>query len=596
MKKKTLIFYLTIVFLGFHTEGPFAQGITSNNGANMVIGSGSYVVVTTNGISQSGMNTILTNNGTLVIEGALQNATDAVINGNGNYKVGGNWNDNALYYPGTSTVELTGNTAATILENNDFYNLTLNKGATNPIVGVSASSIFLQVVNNLTFTGANNKLQLNGFTLYVLHPIVGYDANKYVITSPTSLINAPVTSTPFVFPIGTSSTSYTPVTVTQTGAQIELNVNVVDQVLAFGTSGAPISTGVVNKTWRVSRYDGDFPNLTVTPQWNSTDQLSGMDNAKCGVSRYDNTTSAWDLTYNNVGARAGAGPYTRTRSGITGDGYFTVGGKSVATVLQLSAKVFLQGAYASASLMNDGLRSQSLIPAGENSSIQGGQTPRPVGFTHQGWGGGEIANGLGIFGVQPNTNDNIVDWVFIELRDPSVSSTVLHTRSALLQRDGDVVNEDGTSPLKIYGVPEGSYYISIKHRNHLGVRSATTKAMYALGPTVMDFTTSLSEALTPVSNPAMASVAGSKYALWGGNANGDLSVNISGFSAANSDYLKLRNTLGTSTNVLSNIYSNQDMNMDGSVNISGFSAANSDYLKLRNILGTSTNTISQPTF
>jgi hypothetical protein len=595
MKKNRIIFYITVAFSSLYTEGVIAQGITSSNGANMVISSGSYVVVTTNGISQSGMNTVLINNGTLVTDGALQNATDAVINGNGNYKVGGNWNDNALYYPGTSTVELIGNTAATILENNNFYNLTLNKGATNPIVGVSASSAFLQVANNFTFTGANNKLQLNGFTFYILQPIVGYDATKYVITSPTSLINAPVSSTPFVFPIGTSSTSYTPVTVTQTGAPIELLVNVTDQALAYGNSGSAISAGVVNKTWRVSRYNsGDIQNLTVIPQWNGTDQLSGMDDAKCGVSRYDINTSAWDLTYSNVGARSGSGPYTRTRSGITGDGYFTVGSKPVATYVLLSAKAFLQGPYASASLMNDGLRATSLIPSLESFTTVSGQSPRPNGFTHQAWGGGEAANGIGTFGVQPSTNDNIVDWVFVELRDPSVSSTVLHTRAALLQRDGDIVNEDGTSPLKIYGVPNGNYYISIKHRNHLAARSSATKSLSQAATTVMDFTTSLSEALSVPTTAynALATMSDGKFALWGGNVNSDASTRRNGPASAN-DYSLLTNYLGLTTSI-PNVYRREDVNMNGTVTRAGPLSIN-DASKLTSYLGTNT-IITQPTF
>ena len=64
--------------------------------------------------------------------------------------------------------------------------------------------------------------------------------------------------------------------------------------------------------------------------------------------------------------------------------------------------------------------------------------------------------------------DAIVDWVLVEFRDASDSSVILGSRSALLQRDGDVVNVDGVSPLAFNQVP-GNYFIIIKHRNHLGL-------------------------------------------------------------------------------------------------------------------------------
>jgi hypothetical protein len=70
---------------------------------------------------------------------------------------------------------------------------------------------------------------------------------------------------------------------------------------------------------------------------------------------------------------------------------------------------------------------------------------------HSRWGGGgeTIANPAAVFGV--TGNDAIVDWVFVELRDRNNMSNVVVTRSALLQRDGDVVDVDGVSPLCFTG-------------------------------------------------------------------------------------------------------------------------------------------------
>jgi hypothetical protein len=57
------------------------------------------------------------------------------------------------------------------------------------------------------------------------------------------------------------------------------------------------------------------------------------------------------------------------------------------------------------------------------------------------------------------------------------------TRSGLIQRDGDIVDLDGVSPLKFQGVNVDSFYVVVKHRSHLGVMSQ--KVHYG---TYVDFT------------------------------------------------------------------------------------------------------------
>ena len=74
----------------------------------------------------------------------------------------------------------------------------------------------------------------------------------------------------------------------------------------------------------------------------------------------------------------------------------------------------------------------------------------------------------------------IVDWVFLEVRDGIDNNTVVATKYALVQRDGDVVScIDGVSPVYLSCVCPGNYYVSIKHRNHLGVMTAATMSLSA---------------------------------------------------------------------------------------------------------------------
>src|SRR5690606_13357348 len=70
------------------------------------------------------------------------------------------------------------------------------------------------------------------------------------------------------------------------------------------------------------------------------------------------------------------------------------------------------------------------------------------------------------------TGDNaIVDWVYVEIRSKQDSAFVLGTRSALLQRDGDIVDLDGRSALRFEGFMVDSAYVVVRHRNHLGMMS-----------------------------------------------------------------------------------------------------------------------------
>lgn len=155
-----------------------------------------------------------------------------------------------------------------------------------------------------------------------------------------------------------------------------------------------------------------------------------------------------------------------------------------------------------------------------------------LGFTHTGGGGSES--------VQPSVfdvtgPDAIVDWVFIELRDKTDFTTVLATRSALLQRDGDVVEVDGSSPVIFEGLPADDYYIVIKHRNHLGVMSNTPEAVSST-TVIVDFTADLNNAFGGANGIAV--LTDGNLGLFSGDFNGNGQVQ-------NTDYADMVQTLGT---------------------------------------------------
>ncbi len=85
-------------------------------------------------------------------------------------------------------------------------------------------------------------------------------------------------------------------------------------------------------------------------------------------------------------------------------------------------------------------------------------------------------------------NNAIVDWVFLELRQGSSGTTsVAYTKAALLQRDGDIVDTDGISAVRFTNAPAGSYYVAIRHRNHIGFRTANLVPL-SNQTTILNFT------------------------------------------------------------------------------------------------------------
>ena len=144
--------------------------------------------------------------------------------------------------------------------------------------------------------------------------------------------------------------------------------------------------------------------------------------------------------------------------------------------LPLAAAVMLEGAFDSNSgQMRDNLRSQNLVPTTEPYTA--------LGYSYV--GGGNETTQTSVLAI--SDGDAIVDWIVLELRDAVDPRIIRHSRSALLQKDGDIVDTDGTSTVSFTSMPAGNYYFAVLHRNHLGVMTAQPIQLDSLG-TSIDFT------------------------------------------------------------------------------------------------------------
>jgi HYR domain len=147
----------------------------------------------------------------------------------------------------------------------------------------------------------------------------------------------------------------------------------------------------------------------------------------------------------------------------------------------------------------------------------------------------------------------IVDWITVELRtSPTTAATGIFVKQALIRSDGQIVEPvDGTSPL-LFDVPDGNYYISVKHRNHLGFRSAVENLTASTTPYVFDFASGLYLAYG-TATPGLKQISGVFCAYTGNINNTDNTVNALDYNI----WQATRFQTG---------YKPADINLDGSVN------------------------------
>ena len=158
-------------------------------------------------------------------------------------------------------------------------------------------------------------------------------------------------------------------------------------------------------------------------------------------------------------------------------------------------------------------------------------------------------------------NNAIVDWVVVELRHASMPSLVVASSCALLQRDGDVVATNGTSPVQLF-VGAGNYCVAVRHRNHLGAMTANT---VALSPTTT--TVNLTSSTTVTYGTNARKTVGSVQVLWAGNVFRDNGVRYTG---TNNDRDPILVKVGSTTpNNTTSGYFTEDVNKDGSVKYTG---------------------------
>jgi parallel beta-helix repeat protein len=156
----------------------------------------------------------------------------------------------------------------------------------------------------------------------------------------------------------------------------------------------------------------------------------------------------------------------------------------------------------------------------------------------------------------------VVDWVLLELRTGTSATTTIVRKAAFLKSDGSVVALDGVSKVTFDGLPAGSYYVVIRHRNHLAVMSANTLSL-SDNSSLYDFTTGPGKAYG--TNP-MSDLGNGKWGMTAGDGDINGLVNVI-------DYGTVGNFLFATGYIFG------DLDMNGVINVMDYAKTNLNLFK-----------------
>jgi hypothetical protein len=465
-----------------------------------------------------------------------------------------------------------------LLQGTDSQSVNMNGNVIPNLEIDNASGVWLKedmkVSNSLLFTNGKLVTDDHNFSLGDIADVSGMGNGKFIETNKNGKVFKEISTlnlTSNEIPVG-AGTLYRPVFVTTTGSNDggEIGIKVFDSASA---NKPPSTTDYLKTNWTITKT-GINGALSVDARYVDPTDVSGTESnlATYLFDGSDWTPSGTINTTNNTISF----PISIASANITAIDKFDL----------LKAKVFLQGAYdATSHLMSDNLRTAGVLPFSNPYA----QSPYNTAFTEVSDALSETAD-ASVFTDQPSQSDNIVDWVFLELRNTTAGSNVVQTRGALVQRDGDIVDIDGKSPVTFNNVDPGNYTIAVRHRNHLGL--STDPATYtpllsskqSTAPLV-DFTTS---AFLFGGSSAHGVASDGKYVLWGGNADMNNEVNFIGIKN-DKGYIYITTLNSIAGKILTDIYSPSDLNMDSKVNFVGI--INDKSFLYNNILESSTGEI-----
>jgi uncharacterized ubiquitin-like protein YukD len=279
----------------------------------------------------SNFSTFNLSGGVVTVSNDFYNKNGATFNfSNGTLKIGSDFNEGGTLNMTGGTLEFNGTTTDNqkITGINTYYNININNTGGGYVWFLNDNQT---ISNRLTLTSGNLDIQPQNLTFASGANISGGSSASYIKTSSTGTIKMEVSNSDVIFPIG--NTAYNPITLKNAGTTDNFSIRVVDQITENGASGGTaITTNVVNKMWLVEEETAGSSNVTMTLQWNTSDELTNFDRTNCFISHY--TAGSW--TAKSAAASAtGSNPYSLSVGGISAFSSFGVGDNQSALPVDL---------------------------------------------------------------------------------------------------------------------------------------------------------------------------------------------------------------------------------------------------------------------
>lgn len=278
---------------------PGQSSLTSGNWGNLVVNNSAGVKSTQAGGNFFRVKNIDLQQGVFTAEGktGLSMYIDGVISvglGKITTSIGGGGTTYGIYMSGSTAQQIPPGTFL----NDNLQRLNIANASGVTLLGP------LTVGGNLVFSAG--KLILASGDLSVRGTIAGNDASKYIVTSAAAGLRLAVGAATKSFPVGPSASSYTPLSIVNTGTEDYFTTRV-------GNSLAGLSVNdpgkVIPLVWEVAEDQPGGSSAKLTFQWNASDAA-----AATGFSLTNGTRVIGHFT---------GGTWQRQSTTITGSGPFT---------------------------------------------------------------------------------------------------------------------------------------------------------------------------------------------------------------------------------------------------------------------------------
>jgi len=228
------------------------------------------------------------------------NATASLQCNNYNLTTGGTLTVDGTLTTGSNTVTFNGSAAQQIAGSNaaiSMNNLTVSN--TSGDVTLNNNGI-VNVNGTLNFTSGRIILGTNDLVITSGNAITGYGSSSFVVTDGTASAGGALRINNLTaardFPIGVSTTSYTPVlNFVNAGTADNYSARVFAGVLTGGTTGSPMTNNVVDRTWLINEEIPGGSSVDFRFQWTTSEEAPTFDRMDCAIRYYNSGTSSWDI-------------------------------------------------------------------------------------------------------------------------------------------------------------------------------------------------------------------------------------------------------------------------------------------------------------